>query len=438
MENPLRKMIQTHKNEKPVGIYSVCSANPFVLEAAMHQAKEDGSGLLIESTSNQVDQFGGYTGLTPRQFRDFVFNIANTAGLPAGRIILGGDHLGPNAWQNQNSAIAMENARELIRAYVEAGFTKIHLDTSMRCADDPGDPRSLFDTRIVARRAAELCEVAENAAAHRSADLSAPVYVIGTDVPIPGGAQEELSSLRITPVNELEETIEITRKAFYERGLHDAWERVLAVVVQPGVEFGDTNVFEYDRTRAHNLSRFIDRYPNLLFEAHSTDYQKKEMLRMMVEDHFAILKVGPWLTFALREAVFGLSHIEDEWVARKKGATVSDIRAVLDRVMLNNPAHWRKHYHGDDHSLAFARRYSYSDRLRYYWPDPSVEKALQQLIKNLQKYLPPLTLISQYLPGQYFAVREGSIENTPADLIRHKIREVLNIYSYAASGNIRS
>ena len=50
------------------GMYSVCSANAAVLEACFRQAREDESILLIESTSNQVDQEGGYTGMKPGDF----------------------------------------------------------------------------------------------------------------------------------------------------------------------------------------------------------------------------------------------------------------------------------------------------------------------------------------------------------------------------------
>lgn len=70
-------------------------------------------------------------------------------------------------------------------------------------------------------------------------------------------------------------------------------------------------VHEYHREEAQTLSRFIEAQPGLVYEAHSTDYQSREALRALVEDHFAILKVGPALTFAFREAVFALAAIEE-------------------------------------------------------------------------------------------------------------------------------
>ena len=135
MSQDLKDFLRTSRGQR--GIYSVCSAHAWVIEAAMIQAQEDGSHLLLEATCNQVNQAGGYTGLTPAMFRDYVHGIASELGFDASRLILGGDHLGPNPWQHLDAKTAMQHAVEMVRLYVEAGFTKIHLDASMRCADDP-------------------------------------------------------------------------------------------------------------------------------------------------------------------------------------------------------------------------------------------------------------------------------------------------------------
>lgn len=177
----LREILSGNRQGSGGGIYSVCSAHPLVIEASMRQALADDSVVLIEATSNQVDQFGGYTGMTPADFRDFVLEIADAHGFPRERVILGGDHLGPNRWQKEETAeTAMPKAEDLVRAYVLAGYTKIHLDCSMSCV---GDPVPLTD-QIVAERAARLLVVAEEAA--KEAGLTIPVsYVIGTEVPVP-------------------------------------------------------------------------------------------------------------------------------------------------------------------------------------------------------------------------------------------------------------
>jgi len=421
------------KEGKAVGICSVCSANRFVLEAAMLQGKADGKVVLIESTSNQVDQFGGYTGMNPQQFVEYVETIAEEMDFPVEKIILGGDHLGPNAWQNEPADSAMTKARDLIAAYIEAGYTKIHLDTSMRCADDSGDRHTPFDDEIVAERSAKLCKVAEETYSNKQAGSPAPIYIIGTEVPIPGGAQEAEKEVVPTSAEDAERTIAVTKEAFIEKGLESAWERVIGVVVQPGVEFGDAQVFAYDRQKANALSKLIERYERIVYEAHSTDYQSAEALKQMVEDHFSILKVGPWLTFALREAIFALAAMEKEWLGNKGGVNLSDIVETIEEAMVKNPKHWQKHYHGSDDELHYCRKYSYSDRVRYYWPQPEIEKALNLLFENLSQRPVPLTLLSQYMPGQYHKVRAEKIANNPVELIRDKIMEVISCYSYACS-----
>ena len=86
-------------------------------------------------------------------------------------------------------------------------------------------------------------------------------------------------------------------------------------MVQPGVEFDHQAVIDYQRDATAELRHVLDTEHNLVFEAHSTDYQRPAQLRELVEDHWAILKVGPALTFAMREALFALAHIESELVA---------------------------------------------------------------------------------------------------------------------------
>ncbi len=432
MENPLMQLVAAQKQGRAVGVCSICSANRFVLEAAMLSGKIDPAPLLIEATSNQVNQFGGYTGMTPQKFADYVEATAHRMEFPYSRVMLGGDHLGPNPWQHEPAAVAMAKACELARDCIRAGFRKIHLDTSMPCADDALDARGALPMKLAVARAAQLAKVCEATFAERPPNAIAPVYVIGTEVPPPGGAKEKSAHVSPTEVHHAQQSIEATRQAFFAEGLESAWQRVIAVVVQPGVEFGELSVVPYHRSQeTAALKELIERYPALVFEAHSTDYQSRQALRHLVEDHFAILKVGPWLTLAFREAVFALEHIEQEWLSGRKSVTLSHLRKVLDEVMVAKPQHWQKHYHGAGHEIAFARRFSYSDRIRYYWNEPEVKAALHVLLANLNEYPPPHTLLSQYLPEQCRAVREKIIENRPVDLIHHKIQEVLEIYAAA-------
>ena len=418
----LADTIKRHKAGESVGVYSVCSAHPTVVEAAIAQAGADGTYVLIEATSNQVDQFGGYTGLRPAEFRDLVFGLADQSGLPRERVVLGGDHLGPNRWQRESASAAMAKAEVLIAAYVEAGYRKIHLDCSMSCADDP----AVLDDEVVAGRAARLMRVAEDAA--QRAGIEGPMYVIGTEVPVPGGAHETLDKLTPTPADRARKTIATHRRAFEEAALQHVWPRVMALVVQPGVEFDHLHVIDYERTATVELRRVLDDEDHLVFEAHSTDYQRPAQLRELVEDHWAVLKVGPALTFAMREALFALTFIENELIPRPSR---SNLVEVIERRMLANPDYWQGYYEGDTIAQRTARRYSYSDRLRYYWADDEVDAARRSLLSNLDRTGIPLPLISQFLPYQYDRIRAGELEPVAQSLVIDRIRDAMRPYSRA-------
>ena len=425
--SPLQTLILEHHAGSAAGIPSVCCSNDQVLLAAMEVALEHGTPLLVEATSNQVDQNGGYTGMTPADFVAYVHKLAQAAGLPPRRLILGGDHLGPNTWQGLAPDTAMQNARVLIDAYVRAGFHKIHLDCSMACA---GDPVPLPDA-LVAARSADLCEVAEQAA--RDAGLPQPVYVIGTEVPIPGGEASLAGGLQVTQPQAAAATLEAHRQAFAARGLQAAWERVIALVVQPGVDFDHSTVHHYAPKEAAPLSAFIEAHAGLVFEAHSTDYQTERSLHTLVRDHFAILKVGPAATHALREACFALAAIEDALVPVEQR---SHLVQVLDRCMEQQPRHWQKHYAGSPQELRVLRQFSLSDRSRYYWGEPAVQAALARLHANLDAAPIPLPLISQYLPEACEAVQEGRLRPRAAELARYRVGLVLGRYARACHRNL--
>lgn len=418
--NYLDFVAASHHFGEPRGLTSVCSAHPLVLEAALKHGLARKKPVLIEATCNQVNQFGGYTGLTPADFARYVGEIADRVGFTRENLILGGDHLGPLVWADEPANVAMDKARTLVRDYVQAGFTKIHLDCSMPLGGENQPP-----VEVIAQRAAELVQVAV-----RADLMSAPTlrYVIGSEVPPAGGAKAGEAHLTVTDPADAAQTLDLTRRAFLALGLDSAWERVIALVVQPGVEFGDETVHEYDRPAAAPLARFIENVPGLVYEAHSTDYQTRAALCALVEDHFAILKVGPALTFALREAVFALAEMETALGLEP----ASQIRETLEAEMLKHPAHWQKHYRGSPQKQLFARAYSFSDRIRYYWNAPAVQSALALLMHNLGNHPPmPLSLLSQSLPGQYEKVRAGEIQNHPRALLLGRVTGVLDEYAFA-------
>jgi D-tagatose-1,6-bisphosphate aldolase subunit GatZ/KbaZ len=424
----IQAIIAQHKAGRSVGIYSACSAHPLVIEAALNHARRRSAPVLIEATSNQVNQDGGYTGMRPADFNRFVLAIAARVGMPPSQVLLGGDHLGPNCWQDLPAESAMAKSEQLIADYVAAGFRKIHLDCSMSCA---GDPAPLCDAEVAAR-AVRLCAVAERTWERVGGE--APVYVVGTEVPVPGGAQEKLAELQLTDAAAAAATIEAHRQAFQAAGLQQAWPRVIGLVVQPGVEFDHDKVIDFRASRAGALAAVAEAQPHLVYEAHSTDYQTPANLRALVQNHFAILKVGPGLTFAMREALWALDDIEREWLGADRS---SGLRKTVQKAMTAAPQFWNKYYLSEGRQLELDQQYSRSDRIRYYWPVTEVDSALKRLLANLDANPPPLALVSQYLPRQYQAIRAGSLRPCARDLVLHAIEQVLQQYAEACTDHER-
>jgi len=264
------------------------------------------------------------------------------------------------------------------------------------------------------------------------AGLPPPVYVIGTEVPVPGGEASLEGGLAVTTPAAAARTLEIHRQAFADPDLAPAWTRVIAMVVQPGVDFDHSQVHAYDPAAATALSDFVETQPGIVFEAHSTDYQTEAALHALVRDHFAILKVGPAATFAYREALFALAAIEDELLPE---AERSHLPQVLDRCMVEKPKHWQNHYSGDAAELRLLRRYALSDRCRYYWGEPEVRAAVERLVANLRRHVPPMILLSQFLPEQQRAIETGGLDADPLALIQHRIALRLGEYARACARN---
>jgi rhamnulokinase/L-fuculokinase len=324
----------------------------------------------------------------------------------------------------------MVKAEELVRRYAEAGFGKIHLDTSMRLADD--DPDAPLSDEVIAGRAARLAAVCERAAKEKGREIE---YIVGSEVPVPGGTQDVCEeALAVTSPEDFERSWRAFGDAFTDAGLADAFSRIVGVVVQPGVEFGDDSVQLYDRAAAAALTGKLKEpdYRSVVFEGHSTDYQPRERLREMVEDGVAILKVGPALTFGFREALFALARIEEELALRSP----SRFRETLDEAMLARPDDWERYYRGTEEEQRLKRAYSLSDRSRYYYTDEKVRAALGTLFANIDAAGVPSSLLSQYLPTAYARLRGegGRTSFTAADLARARVRDFIDDYLYAAGG----
>ena len=419
MRLQLNELAKSYRYGKARGIVSVCSAHPIILRAAIRNRLQNNSTTLIEATCNQVNQDGGYTGKRPKDFVKLVERIAAEEGLPADQLILGGDHLGPNPWKFLNQEQAMRKASELVKNYVSAGFNKIHLDTSMGCKDEP----NRISDELSAIRATKLLGIAEITA--KKNNLPPPHYVIGTEVPAPGGANHLLNKVIPTTSKNATKTIEMHLNKINIEGYSDVIPRIIGVVVQPGVEFGNQNIVSYDRKKTTLLKKILNDYPNLIFEAHSTDYQGGHRLSELVQDGFLILKVGPELTFSLREGLYGLDLIASELFGSYGNRP---LYKTMEELMVSNPSHWKDYYFGTNIEMRSLRHYSLSDRIRYYWNTETAKNAVDELYNTIRGKKIPYTLIKQFLPSE---TKFADIPLEPSNLLISKITQNLQVYSKA-------
>jgi len=401
----INSLLNRNRSGEAVGLPCFCTANEQVLRSIFQFAQKHQVPAVVEATCNQVNQDGGYTGMTATDFRDWMTTLAKEFGVASESIVLGGDHLGPNPWRHLPAKEAMAKADVLVRDYAAAGFKKIHLDASMACG---GESTPSFE--LVAERAARLCKIAESHSPHAE-EL---VYIIGTEVPIPGGETDDMDELAVTSVARLTDTIDTHREAFDKEGLSHVWPKIVSVVTQPGVDFSHTAIHRFEPNKARDLSAAVKAIENMTFEAHSTDYQPTESLAELVKQHFFFLKVGPELTFRMREAVFALASIETHLLPEKKR---SHLIANIDKAMQENSEHWTPYYRGAEELVSQLKHFSYSDRIRYYWTVPGVAQALGRLFDNLSDIKIPETIVSQYFSSRQFGSMDAPASQLTADHI---------------------
>ncbi|HIP22679.1 MAG TPA: tagatose-6-phosphate kinase [Rhodobacteraceae bacterium] len=388
MTDILRQTIAANRSGQLAALPSVCSAHPVVLEASMRLAGALSQPLIVEATSNQVNQFGGYTGMHPADFVAFVEGIAAVSNFDTGKLVFGGDHLGPQVWRAAPAAEAMAKAETLVADYVRAGFTKIHLDCSEGCQGEPAQ----VDDATSAKRAAQLAAICEQAATD-PAKLS---YMVGTEVPPPGGAHGDGEEVTPTNPTAAEATLQAHFEAFDKAGIPEAKARIVALVVQPGVEFSPTEVHHLPTGGNPALRAMLNPYPGLCFEAHSTDYQHPSAYPALAEMGFAIHKVGPALTHAYRQALYALDAL----------CPRSNLPAVMEALMLANPAHWQSHYHGTAATQKTLRHTGLADRIRYYWAQPEAIEAVEALMISIDT---PATDLASYFSAET-AVRAAALQ----------------------------
>jgi len=195
----------------------------------------------------------------------------------------------------------------------------------MRCGDDPaGAPGRKTPSRRARRSFASRRAGRRMPAALR---LSAP------KCPSRRRAGGRRAALRHR-ARDARRTLEHTRQAFAARGLGGRLGARDRAVVQPGVEFGDSVVFGYDR-QGRQLSRNLPAHPGMVYEAHSTDYQTASARARWWRI------TSPSQSRAVAHLCLPRSRFRPGSPRARMARRALGVPEALEAAMLANPAHWK-------------------------------------------------------------------------------------------------
>ena len=302
--DPFLALVSERLTDGRAGVTSVCTAHPIVIEAALSLGASHGQARPHRGDL-QSGQPGGrlHRHDAGRFPRDSSRPLRRASVFDPSRIILGGDHLGPNPWKHLPADEAMQRAKTMIDAYARAGFAKLHLDTSMGCAGEPAALARRSD-RWARRRLGQSRGRRRGKRASLRFTSSAPKS------PCREARSTRWTALEVTRPEAALRTVEVHQKAFSDAGLEAAFARAIGVVVQAGRRVRQRRSHSLQAREGGAPHGSVGEAAGLCLRSALDGLSAGGLLSTLwCRDGFAILKVGPWLTFALREALYGLDCI---------------------------------------------------------------------------------------------------------------------------------
>jgi D-tagatose-1,6-bisphosphate aldolase subunit GatZ/KbaZ len=347
------------------GIPSFCTSNTIVLKSLLNFCKNKNLPILVETTSNQVNQYGGYSRNKPKDFIKKMTNLVNKINFNKKNIFYGGDHLGPLPWKKNKSGKALKNSIKLIDSYLKAKYSKIHIDTSIKCSDD----KSLSNNEVFLRAKFILRNL-------RKKNLLKKVFLVfGTEVPLSGGNDNK--KIKATNLKQIHEEYENFFKLLKSENFPT---KNFGIVIEPGMKFMHRNITK-PNLKNFEIKKLFSKKNKFVFEAHSSDYQSLSTLKKLVKNNFKILKVGPELTFYLFKSLLFMEKIEKKFFNKR-----SDFKKIILTQMFNNKKYW-KEYFKPTNKMQLKKNITTSlfDRTRYYLEEKNIIHSLAVLEKNINK-----------------------------------------------------
>lgn len=375
---------------KTKALPSFCTSNFDVIKIIIFFCKIKKLPCLIECTSNQVNQNGGYTKNTPKSFIKKIFKISKNLKFKKKNLYLGGDHLGPLPWKYNSKTIALKNSIKLIGDFLRQNYCKIHIDTSIKCRDD-----KQINNKMIFNRSKEILKTPII-----KKRLKDKFLIIGSEVPLSGSG--DVNKLTVTSKEQIKGECNQFKKVLKDLKLKN---KKFGLVIEPGMKYMHSKVVVPKFKKFFEIKK-ISKDENFVFEAHSTDFQSQQILTKLVQNNFKFLKVGPELTLNYSKAIFFMHQIEKKFYKKKH----SNIRKVILKSMINNPKYWKDYYKkkNENHFLN-----SKLDRMRYYLHVNSVSKSINLLKKNINNitFEKNFSLLNQINKKEFLRYQQNKLSN---------------------------
>lgn len=372
---PMERIMRRIKElEKETGIkrtiLAACPNSRAVIKAALRSAKRCNAPVKFAATLNQVDNDGGYTGFTQKEFVNFIRQEANAINLSS-PVIIAIDHGGPwlkdiQRQQKWPFDAAMAAVAESFEAAIEAGYDLIHVDPTV---DIFLEDNEMISIEVVAQRTLDLIDHAENY--RRRRHLPRISYEVGTEE-VHGG----LANLQTFTL-----FLQLLKEGLYHKGLSDAWP--CFIVGKVGT---DLHTSLFDPEVAWMLSNIAADY-NSYIKGHYTDNVENP------EDYplsgMGAANVGPEFTEREYDGLMELEAIENELVRQNKIKNAAQIKKALREAVIAS-GRWKKWLQPgedpDDFSSLDPLRQEWLIKTgcRYIWENPEVASAREQLYRNLE------------------------------------------------------
>ncbi|MHA2227299.1 MAG: class II fructose-bisphosphate aldolase, partial [Candidatus Hodarchaeales archaeon] len=166
-----------------------------VVEGILRAAKDTRSPIVFELAKSESDLQGGYTGLTPSKYADFVIKMAKK--VQYSNYVIHGDHIKIAKKED------FPEVKELISAQINAGYTSFAIDASFMYDPSGSNDREHLAKNIEAT--IEIVNFIEDKLGHKKFGLEVEVGEIGKKDPTTG--------LVKTTVNEATTYIESLKKS---------------------------------------------------------------------------------------------------------------------------------------------------------------------------------------------------------------------------------